>query len=117
MLIANQVGLLGRHDHDYRCIGKAMREAPWIGDPSYCGVGKDLKVVVGDDVWIGYGAVVLSGVEVGRGSIVAAGAVVTRDVSPYAIVAGNPAREVARRFERAEIEQHEEILYGRVVTA
>ncbi len=117
VLIANHVGLLGRNDHDYRCIGKAIREAPWIGETTYSGIGRDLRVVVEDDVWIGYGAVVLSGTTVSRGSIVAAGAVVTKDVPPYAIVAGNPAKQVAQRFERAEIELHESMLYGRVLTA
>ena len=117
VIIANQVGLVGRHDHDHRCVGKAIRQAPWIGDAEYSGSGKKLEVIVEDDVWIGYGTVVLSGARVCRGAVVAAGSVVTKDVRPYTIVAGNPAREVAQRFERAEIEQHEQILYGRVITA
>jgi acetyltransferase-like isoleucine patch superfamily enzyme len=56
-------------------------------------------VVIGSDVWIGSGATILSGVTIGDGAVVAAKTVVTRDVAPYAIVAGNPAREVGRRFE------------------
>jgi acetyltransferase-like isoleucine patch superfamily enzyme len=55
-------------------------------------------VVVGNDVWIGRGARVLSGVTIGDGAVVAGYSVVTRDVRPYAIVAGNPAREIRRRF-------------------
>ena len=55
-------------------------------------------IVVGNDVWIAYGATVLSGVTIGDGAVVAAGSVVTRDVAPYAIVAGNPARQVRTRF-------------------
>lgn len=54
---------------------------------------------VGSDVWIGYGALVLPGVTVGHGSIVAAGSVVTSDVPPFAIVAGCPARIIRYRFE------------------
>lgn len=115
VLIANHVGLLGRIDHDYKSVGKTIRRAPWIGDPSYSGTGKTLRVVVEDDVWIGYGAIVLSGVTVGRGAIVAAGAVVTKDVPPYAIIAGNPARSVGTRFDASEIEEHEQILYGKVL--
>jgi carbonic anhydrase/acetyltransferase-like protein (isoleucine patch superfamily) len=52
-------------------------------------------------VWIGHGAIVLPGVTVGDGAVVAAGAVVTRNVEPYTIVAGVPARPIKRRFEPA----------------
>lgn len=55
-------------------------------------------VVIGNDVWIGNGAVVLSGVTIGDGAVVGAQAVVTRSVPPYAIVAGNPARQIRERF-------------------
>lgn len=54
--------------------------------------------VVGHDVWIGYDALILPGVKIGHGAIVGARAVVTRDVPPYTIVGGNPARELRRRF-------------------
>ncbi|WP_047248575.1 CatB-related O-acetyltransferase [Chromobacterium subtsugae] len=55
-------------------------------------------VVIGSDVWVCSGAVVLSGVRIGDGAVIAAGAVVTRDVPPYAIAAGNPAKVVRFRF-------------------
>src|SRR5262249_20684714 len=55
-------------------------------------------VVIGNDVWLGYGSTVLSGVRIGDGAVVGARALVARDVRPYAIVAGNPAQEVRRRF-------------------
>lgn len=59
-----------------------------------------VPMIIGDDVWIGHNAVLLSGVgEVGRGAAIAAGAVVTRPVPPYAIVAGNPARVLRMRFD------------------
>lgn len=54
--------------------------------------------VIGNDVWIGHGALILPGVTVGDGAIVGAGAVVTADVAPYTIVAGNPARMIRPRF-------------------
>jgi acetyltransferase-like isoleucine patch superfamily enzyme len=60
-------------------------------------------VVIGNDVWIGDGATVLSGVHVGDGAVVGARAVVTTDVPPYSIVAGNPARLVRTRFSADEI--------------
>jgi acetyltransferase-like isoleucine patch superfamily enzyme len=62
---------------------------------------KVAPVKIGDRVWIGFGATILKGVTVGEGSIVAAGAMVTRDVPPYCIVGGNPARLIR------ELEDHE----------
>ncbi|WP_114393558.1 CatB-related O-acetyltransferase [Oleisolibacter albus] len=59
--------------------------------------------VVGNDVWIGYEALVMPGVRIGDGSIVAARSVVTADVPPYAVVAGNPARVVKMRFPEAMV--------------
>lgn len=111
VMFGNLVGLIGRYDHDYRCIGKPIRQAPWIGEPDYTGKGRGLSVIVEDDVWIGFGAVVLTGVTIGRGAIVAAGSVVTKDVEPYTIVAGNPARKVALRFSNTEVTVHEAIIY------
>ena len=54
-------------------------------------------VLIGDRVWIGYRAIVLPGVSIGEGAVVGAGAVVTKNVESYAIVAGNPAREIGLR--------------------
>jgi chloramphenicol O-acetyltransferase type B len=60
---------------------------------------------IGNDVWIGRRALVLSGVTVGDGAVIAAGAVVGRDVPPYAVVAGNPASVVRMRFDAATVER------------
>jgi acetyltransferase-like isoleucine patch superfamily enzyme len=60
-------------------------------------------VTIGHDVWLGSGAVVLSGVSIGHGAVIGARAVVTRDVPPYAIVAGNPAKQVRLRFDEETI--------------
>jgi virginiamycin A acetyltransferase len=60
-------------------------------------------ISVGNDVWIGYEAVILAGVRIGDGAIIGARAVVTRDVAPYAVVAGVPARTIRRRFDEATI--------------
>ena len=60
-------------------------------------------VTIGHDVWLGSGCVILSGVTIGHGAVVAARAVVTRDVPPFAVVAGNPARVVRRRFDEATV--------------
>ena len=64
---------------------------------------------IGNDVWIGFGAIILSGVTIGNGAVVAAGAVVTKDVPAYAVVAGNPARIVKYRFDEDTIEKLEKM--------
>jgi virginiamycin A acetyltransferase len=61
------------------------------------------QIILGSDVWIGWGVTVLSGVRVGNGAIIAARAVVTKDVPPYAIVGGVPARVIRYRFTDAQI--------------
>ena len=63
------------------------------------------RIVVGNDVWIGAAALVMPGVRIGDGAVLAAGCVVTKDVPPYAIVAGVPARILRYRFEPAIIER------------
>jgi acetyltransferase-like isoleucine patch superfamily enzyme len=63
------------------------------------------RVRIGHDVWIGHSAIVLPGVEVGHGSVVGAGAVVTKSVPPYAIVAGNPARLIRHRFSEQVVQR------------
>lgn len=61
--------------------------------------------VVDDDAWIGYGSIIMSGVHIGQGAVVAAGSVVTKDVPPYAIVGGNPAKVIKFRFDEKMIEE------------
>lgn len=56
------------------------------------------NIIIDDDVWIGYGATIMSGVHIGQGAVIAAGAVVTKDVPPYAIVGGVPAKLIKYRF-------------------
>jgi acetyltransferase-like isoleucine patch superfamily enzyme len=61
-------------------------------------------VVIGNDAWIGLGATILSGVTIGDGAVVAAGSLVTKDVPPYAIVGGNPAKVIKKRFTNKQID-------------
>lgn len=63
------------------------------------------NIIVGDDVWIGSGAIICSGVTIGQGAVIAAGSVVTKNVEPYAIVGGNPAHIIKYRFDRMIIEK------------
>jgi virginiamycin A acetyltransferase len=62
-------------------------------------------IVIGNDVWIGYEAVIMAGVHIGDGAIIAARAVVTKDVPPYTIVGGTPAKEIRKRFDADVIQQ------------
>jgi virginiamycin A acetyltransferase len=62
-------------------------------------------LVIGNDVWIGYNATLMAGIKVGDGAIIAANSTVVKDVAPYSIVGGNPARLIRNRFSQAETEQ------------
>jgi len=70
------------------------------------------RTVIEDDVWIGYGATVMAGVRIGRGAVVAAGAVVTHDIPPYEIWGGVPARKIRERFADRERQIHDLMLSG-----
>lgn len=60
--------------------------------------------IIGNDVWIGHKAVIMPGVKIGHGAIIGSFSVVTKDVAPYAVLAGNPAREIRKRFSDHDIE-------------
>jgi chloramphenicol O-acetyltransferase type B len=98
--IAHDVEILlgGEHRHDwvttfpFNVLWPSARHL--TGHPRSKG-----DVVIGNDVWIGAGAIIMSGVAIGDGAVVAARAVVTKDVAPYAMVAGNPARAIRKRFD------------------
>lgn len=70
----------------------------------------DQDIILEGDNWIGANAIILKGVTIGRGSVVAAGAVVTKDVPAYTIVGGLPARVIKMRFNSEEIKEHENLL-------
>ncbi|MDR2533592.1 MAG: CatB-related O-acetyltransferase [Tannerellaceae bacterium] len=63
------------------------------------------SIVVGDDVWIGTDAIICAGISIGQGAVIATRSVVTKNVEPYAIVAGNPARTIRYRFDKQICEQ------------
>ena len=101
VLIASFSAFVNSDDHVYDIVGKTMLDS---------GRGDKHKIVVEDDVWIGHGAIVLSPARIGRGAIVAAGSVVSKDVPRYAIVGGVPARVIKMRFTPEQIVEHERIL-------
>lgn len=102
-LIANMVGIIGRRDHDPQQIGVTVRASHWVGEhPDEM----SHEVVIGSDVWIGYGATILSGVTVGDSCIIGAGSLVTSDIPPNSIAVGSPARIVRNRFSDADYAEH-----------
>ena len=98
ILIANNVDFVGKDDHTTNIVGKTIWES---------GRGDSSKTHIGNDVWIGHGAIILGGVNVGDGAIIAAGSVVIKDVAPCSIVGGNPAKMLKYRFNTEEdIQKH-----------
>nr|WP_315861461.1 DapH/DapD/GlmU-related protein [Stieleria tagensis] len=104
-LLGPKVAIVGR-DHLFNLPG-----TPII----FGGRPHELLTRIGADAWIGYGAIIMEGVEVGDGAIVAAGAVVTKDVPPYTVWGGVPARMIRRRFDDLESKEHQAMLDGPVV--
>lgn len=102
ILVGSGVAFVGG-DHKWKNVGELM---------FFSGRDAFKETVIGDDVWIGHGAIVMHGVKLGVGSIVAAGAVVTKDVADYEIVGGNPARKIKNRFTADEARQHSIFLQG-----
>lgn len=101
-MLAPHVAIVGG-DHRYDVPGVPMIFA---GRPE-----EQKKTVIESDVWVGYGAIVMAGVRIGQGAIVATGAVVVKDVPPYEIHGGIPARKIGERFQNTEERiQHEEML-------
>lgn len=95
---ANRVALVGKYDHHYQQVGTAIRQASQIRDRDYNWLGLNNITIIEDDVWVGYGCIIMSGVRIKTGSIIAAGSVVTKDVEPYSIYAGVPAKKIKSRF-------------------
>jgi virginiamycin A acetyltransferase len=75
-------------------VTPSIEDLPFKGD-----------TVVGNDVWIGYESLIMPGVHIGDGAIIAARSVVVSDVEPYTIIGGNPAKPIRRRFEQAVIDE------------
>ena len=92
VMIAPHVQIIG-NDHGYTEVGIPIR----ISKP---GINSKFRVTVIDsEVWIGQRSTIIHGVHIGRGSIIASGSMVTKDVEPYTIVGGNPAKFIRKRFE------------------
>ena len=86
-LIANRVAIVGRHDHEFSSVGFPVRFSPWVGSKRFHSQYAKQEAVIEDDVWLGYAVIVLTGVTVGRGSIIAAGSPLTRDIPQCRVAA------------------------------
>jgi len=95
--IAQQVTFLLDADHNLDTLTTFPHKVKTLHALPYEASSKG-DILVDDDVWIGYGAKILSGVHIGQGAVIAAGSVVTKDVPPYAIVGGVPAKLIKYRF-------------------
>lgn len=103
IMLGPNVTIMGG-DHNTNQIGKYMFDVKTKLPEN------DLPVIIQDDVWIGSGATILKGVTIGEGSIVAACSLVIKDIPPYTVVGGVPAKILKKRFTEEEILKHKELL-------
>lgn len=109
--IADNVTFLLGGEHELTSISTYPYRAMYDSTP--CALSKG-GISLCDDVWIGYGSIILSGVRVGQGAVVAAGSVVTNDIPPYAVYGGVPARLIKWRFTKELRHLAEEIDYSKL---
>lgn len=99
--------IIGVSGHNYEWV----TTSPIITSKSYKFIKKDKpepqkdKPIIGNDVWVGINVIIMRGVKIGDGAVVASGSVVTKDVAPYSIVAGTPAKHIKYRFSADQIEK------------
>ena len=107
VMLAPEVAILGG-DHVVDVAGQPI---------IFSGRPEMTTTTIGDDVWIGFRAIINAGITIGNGAIIAAGSVVTKDVEPYAVVGGVPARTIGERFPDENLKSvHEAVLSGPTVS-
>jgi acetyltransferase-like isoleucine patch superfamily enzyme len=106
VMIATDVSIVGG-DHNYGVIGTPM---------VYSGRPQIKKTIIGNDVWIGHRVIIMAGCEIGDGSIIAAGSVVTKNIPSCVIYGGCPAKKIKDRFSSdQEVDMHLESINGKVI--
>lgn len=105
-MLAPEVAVIG-DDHIWDVVGIPIQ---------FTGRPRQQETKIGRDVWIGRRAIIMRGVTIGDGAIIAANAVVTKDVSSYTVVGGVPARKITERFNANERAEHQRMLNGPVVS-
>lgn len=108
ILMAGRVSFVGKNDHKFDMPGQYI----WNGER-----GNDGTCVIEDDVWIGHASTIVGGIQIGRGSIIAAGSVVTKNIPPCEIWGGVPAKKLRDRFNNEnEKEEHLSFLQNQLCT-
>ncbi|MDF3362850.1 acyltransferase [Sulfitobacter sp. Ks41] len=110
VIMGNNVAFIGRHDHAIDEVGIPSRLGTSVRDARFSVPLEKRLIHVERDVWIGYGSIVLSGVSIGEGTVVAAGSIVTRSIPSNSVVAGQPARPLRARFDPLKFSTHCSIL-------
>jgi acetyltransferase-like isoleucine patch superfamily enzyme len=102
VILASNVAVVGG-DHRFDMVGVPIRFSGRDGL-------EELLTVIGDDVWVGHGVIIMAGVKIGRGAVIGAGSIVTKDVPPYAVMVGVPAKILCYRFTEQQQKIHNESL-------
>jgi acetyltransferase-like isoleucine patch superfamily enzyme len=98
-ILSFRVLLVGKNDHGFAVPGSTISNSHWSGRNK---LEASEKIFIGKDVWVGAGAILIAGIEIGDGAIIGAGSVVTSNVPACEIYAGNPAKFIRSRFESEE---------------
>jgi acetyltransferase-like isoleucine patch superfamily enzyme/glycosyltransferase involved in cell wall biosynthesis len=110
--LADEVTFMLGGNHPYEGVSTFPFRVKFFGE----GLESTTKgaIVVGDDVWIGMQVLIMSGITIGQGAVIAAGSVVTKDVAPYTIVGGNPAKVIKQRYAPAVVEKMVKLDYSKI---
>lgn len=114
VMLGNRVAVIGKYDHNFQQVGTPIRHAVQMRDTDYDWKGSSLITIIENDVMVGHGSTIYGGVKIGEGSIVAATSLVTKDIEPYSIYAGSPAKKIKCRFDTKEdLHKHLELVQSK----